>query len=81
MKTPGQSVKCALCPDCGAWIVLREDTAIRSGNRNHPQSLVQCPNPNCDQQQFRVRDEDVHNFTLSAEVLEREYFYPSKACV
>ena len=77
MKTLSQAVKCALCPDCGAWVVLREDTAMRSGSGRRSHSLVHCPNPNCDQPQFRVKEEELHDFTLAAEMLEREYFYPS----
>ena len=75
MTVPRHSARCVLCPDCGVWIVIGETTATRldQGGKGRT-SLVMCPNPQCSQPRFRVRDEDMQKFALPAEMLKRGYF-------
>jgi hypothetical protein len=79
MNTSSQKAMCVVCLGCGAWTVMPENTAIRSVPGEEGRIiLVTCANPNCDQPKFHVMDEDMQEFTLTAAVIERKYFYPSE---
>ena len=78
VRIDGPTARCFLCPQCGAWVVIQKDTATRLDERGNltSESLVTCPNPKCVRPQFRVKDEDTTEFTISLDMFLSGFFYP-----
>lgn len=77
MSIEGQAVWCALCPGCQFWIVLKEnDKRVDEGRKGHGTitTLVRCPNPKCDSQDFWVEEEKLHRFRVPKGISDIGYF-------
>jgi len=77
MSIEGPAVWCASCPGCQSWIVLKENAKpVDEGGKGHGTitTLVRCPNPKCDSQDFWVEEEKMHRFRVPKGISDLGYF-------